>query len=333
MMPTPDRWLTLSDAAKRVGRTERTLRNWVAADEIKPTLKRFRESDLIVADKRMRAKVGRSEGGGERLCAWCRGPIPATLRADAVCCSKRCRQARHRFASGVGVAPAGGHDVLRLAYADPPYPGLSKRYYGDHPDYAGEVDHRRLVEQLDGYDGWALSTSARALKDVLALCPPGSRVAAWVRGERPTRSAGPLNAWEPVIYWGGRRDASRSTTAGEKVSRLTGVERHVAGESSDTSRAPGRRVAEDLGDTSRHAAADASGTAADDASRGSARRVDVLTYRPGARTTEPGRVVGAKPAEFCRWVFDLLGAEPQDEFTDVFPGSGGVQRAWDVFAA
>lgn len=292
----------------------------------------------------------------ERSCAWCRGPIPETLRADAVCCSVRCRQARHRFSSGVGVASDVGHDVLRLAYADPPYPGLSKRYYGKHPDFAGEVDHRRLVEQLNGFDGWALSTSARALQDVLALCPPGSRVAVWVRGERPTRSAGPLNAWEPVIYWGGRRDASRSTAAGARV----------APSSSDASGQPGGRVSEDHGDASRFtgaalrvalaggrdasrhpgvdasratradasrsAAADASLSAAGETSLGSARRVDVLTYRPGARRTDPHRVIGAKPAAFCRWVFDLLGAEPQDEFTDIFAGSGGVMRAWETFS-
>jgi hypothetical protein len=110
-----------------------------------------------------------------------------------------------------------------------------------------------------------------------------------------------------VIYWGGRRDASRSTAAGEKVSRT-----------------PGGRVVPSSSDASRFAAADASS--------GSARRVDVLIYRPGARTTEPGRVIGAKPAEFCRWVFDLLGAEPQDEFTDLFAGSGGVARAWSIFS-
>ena len=266
-----------------------------------------------------------------RACAWCRGEIPASARVDAICCSKRCRQARHRFRSGVGVAPAGGRDVLRLAYADPPYPGLSRRYYGNHPDYAGEVDHRRLIEQLDTYDGWALSTSARALQDVLGLCPPGSKVAVWNRGERPTRSAGPLNAWEPVIYRGGRLDASRFTTAGELI-RREGPD--------DASRPADERVAQDLDDASRAdrarhvtpAAQDVSRVAADDMSLGSARRVDVLTYRPGARTTDPGRVIGAKPAVFCRWMFDLLGAEPQDEFTDVFAGSGGVMRAWGAFA-
>lgn len=226
-----------------------------------------------------------------RTCAWCRGPIPPTMRTDAVCCSVRCRQARHRFGSGVGAADAtSGGPALRLAYADPPYPGLSKRYYAEHPDYAGEVDHAELIRDLSSrYDGWALSTSAKALPEVLASCPPGVRVASWFRGERPTRSAGPLNAWEPVIYWGGRRsvlelNATRSASTG-------------------------------------------------DASEIPARRIDALIHVSRPRTTDPARVIGAKPAKFCRWVFELLGALPGDTFTDVFPGSGGVQRAWQVYAA
>lgn len=67
------------------------------------------------------------------------------------------------------------------------------------------------------------------------------------------------------------------------------------------------------------------------ASRGSARRVDVLTHRPRPRTTLPGHVVGAKPAEFARWIFDLLGAQAGDELHDLFPGTGGIARAWDRF--
>jgi hypothetical protein len=63
------------------------------------------------------------------------------------------------------------------ANADPPYPGKAF-YYRDHPDYAGEVDHAALIARLSTYDGWALSTSAAALPAVLALCPPGVRVAA-----------------------------------------------------------------------------------------------------------------------------------------------------------
>ncbi len=37
---------------------------------------------------------------------------------------------------------------------------------------------------------------------------------------------------------------------------------------------------------------------------------------------------GAKPAAMCWWLFDFLGAEPEDEFHDLFPGSGSVQQAW-----
>jgi hypothetical protein len=85
---------------------------------------------------------------------------------------------------------------MRLAYADPPYPG-NAHLYRDHPDYAGEVDHAALIASRAAYDGWALSTSAGALQDVLALCPPKVRVIAWV-----THRIG--NAWEPVIVKAGR---------------------------------------------------------------------------------------------------------------------------------
>jgi hypothetical protein len=40
-------------------------------------------------------------------------------------------------------------------------------------------------------------------------------------------------------------------------------------------------------------------------------------------------LTGAKPAAFCWWLFELLGAQPEDEFVDVFPGTGGVRRAWE----
>jgi hypothetical protein len=40
-------------------------------------------------------------------------------------------------------------------------------------------------------------------------------------------------------------------------------------------------------------------------------------------------LVGVKPDEFCWWLFDLLGMTPDDEFVDMFPGSGAVTRAWE----
>src|SRR5205814_1352667 len=99
--------------------------------------------------------------------------------------------------------PAG--PAMRFGYADPPYPGQAWRLYGKHPDYAGEVDHTELIAQLerDFPDGWALSTSAMAPQEVLALCPKptlstknkgryltgtGVRVLPWCK---------PLSAWRP----------------------------------------------------------------------------------------------------------------------------------------
>lgn len=36
---------------------------------------------------------------------------------------------------------------------------------------------------------------------------------------------------------------------------------------------------------------------------------------------------GAKPEGFCFWLFDLLGLTPQDDFVDMFEGSGSVREA------
>ena len=40
---------------------------------------------------------------------------------------------------------------------------------------------------------------------------------------------------------------------------------------------------------------------------------------------------GAKPWRFSWWIFDMLGASPDDEFVDLFEGSGAVGRAWDAW--
>jgi hypothetical protein len=230
-----------------------------------------------------------------RVCAWCRGPIPARARRDAITCSQRCRQARHRVArwasSGASGDGSGGDrrdgsaEVLRdgscssaarrLAYADPPYPGNARLYVG-HPDYAGEVDHAALLSRLATYDGWALSTSAAALPTVLAEAVAQDlpvRVAAWIRGARPHATARyPVNAWEPVLYV-----PVPSRTAGEP------------------------------------------------------RRVDALQHGVAAMRTLPSRVIGTKPAAFCRWIFDLVGATVTDELDDLFPGSGIVATTWSLF--
>lgn len=39
-------------------------------------------------------------------------------------------------------------------------------------------------------------------------------------------------------------------------------------------------------------------------------------------------LTGAKPEAVCHWAFELLGARPEDDFCDLFPGTGAVSRAW-----
>jgi len=61
------------------------------------------------------------------------------------------------------------------------------------------------------------------------------------------------------------------------------------------------------------------------------RRVDVLEAGQKARLADPRRVIGAKPARFAFWLFDMLGLLPGDELDDLFPGSGGIGRAWRLY--
>lgn len=38
---------------------------------------------------------------------------------------------------------------------------------------------------------------------------------------------------------------------------------------------------------------------------------------------------GAKPERVCRWLFEVMGASPADQFVDLYPGTGAVMRAWE----
>jgi hypothetical protein len=160
---------------------------------------------------------------------------------------------------------------VRIGYADPPYPGQSLKHYGDHPDYAGEVDHVDLLERLCCYyDGWVLHTSSTALCDVLPLCPPSTRVMAWVKPFAAfKRNVSVAYAWEPVLV----KACRKPVVSGRVVMR-------------------------------------------DFVSEG-------ITMKRG--------LVGAKPEAVCRWAFEVVGAEPTDELDDMFPGSGGVMRAWETW--
>lgn len=154
---------------------------------------------------------------------------------------------------------------MKLAYADPPYPGRAHLYEG-HPGYAGEVDHDALIRDLREYDGWALSTSADALPQVLDSCLQWHcrrfRTLAWVKHTVTV-------SWEPVIVVPARKPE--------------GVRDWIQAEP------------------------------------------DAFQWRERPDT----HVIGAKPEAFCLWMFAWLGAQPEDEFDDMFPGSGAVARAWE----
>lgn len=111
---------------------------------------------------------------------------------------------------------------IRVCYADPPYPGCAKLYSKPgtpeyHPDamrWDDPAEHVRLMAQLEAEfpDGWALSSHANALRELLAGSPPKTRVAVYARQGAPCRWVGrpvdgakcPVAAvaymWEPVLY-------------------------------------------------------------------------------------------------------------------------------------
>lgn len=136
------------------------------------------------------------------LCAWCRSELEAKRAKRRRFCDQRCRQSAFRVRKASAMLEATSRP-LTFAYADPPYPGMARRYYGRR-----EVNHKRLIQSLrdSSYDGWALSTSAKALRDILPLCPPEARVCAWVKPIGVSgKTRGLHNTWEPLIVVPGRR--------------------------------------------------------------------------------------------------------------------------------
>ena len=162
---------------------------------------------------------------------------------------------------------------MRVAYADPPYVGQSKKHYG-----GAEVNHRLLIAHLgDEFpDGWALSCSSPSLRQLLPLCPEDVRIGAWVKPFHVfKRGVRPAYAWEPVLFRGGRND---DPTIPQKGGEATTPRDWVSAN---------------------------------------------ITLRRG--------LPGAKPLEFCFWLFYLLNLQRGDELVDIFPGSGAVAEAWEIW--
>lgn len=113
---------------------------------------------------------------------------------------------------------------MRFAYADPPYLGCCKLYdhfHGDDGRCWDDIEtHRQLIDRLvDEFpDGWAMSLTSTTLRDLLPLCPPDVRVAAWCKTFGAfKKGVRPAYMWEPVILRGGRNpNAGHSHAPPEK---------------------------------------------------------------------------------------------------------------------
>jgi hypothetical protein len=118
-------------------------------------------------------------------------------------------------------------DVVKFAYADPPYIGCAG-YYAERE----EVDHAQLITRLvDEFpDGWALSCHTPSLRLLLPMTPEDTRVMAWVKPWAVFKpNVNPAYAWEPVLVRGGRKRARNEETERDWVSAGITLKRGMVG--------------------------------------------------------------------------------------------------------
>jgi hypothetical protein len=157
-----------------------------------------------------------------------------------------------------------------------------------------EVDHVELIERLNrDFDAWALSTGAVQLPYVLAAVNAAHGYDGRIAGELPD-----WRGWQETAPAGYR--------IGVWVKPLVffkpGVNPAYSWE--PVIWKGGRRRTRKQATTYDYVVANA-------------------TFGKG--------IHGTKPAGFWSWLFETLNLEPQDKFTDVFPGSGGGMVAWNAW--
>lgn len=159
-----------------------------------------------------------------RMCAWCREPL-TTVRGRF--CSQRCRQTtfrlRHRpsaievIDATAAAAPTRRRPV-RLGYLD-----ITR---------SGANIPQRLARDLRGLDGWALSASPLALRELLGRYggrPGGVLVCAWsslAPAAPDGDTTGLRSSWEAVIVRSPRKPSAGVPDAMFGGFRGTHVERH-----------------------------------------------------------------------------------------------------------
>lgn len=115
---------------------------------------------------------------------------------------------------------------MKFIYLDPPYPGQAQKLYK-----LPETDHEALIkEALRNYDGFALSTSSSALKELLPLCPDYVRVAAWIKPFCSFKPGiNPAYAWEPVIWHSPKKHSRAEDTIRDWHSENITIQRGLTG--------------------------------------------------------------------------------------------------------
>jgi hypothetical protein len=126
--------------------------------------------------------------------------------------------------------------AMKFAYADPPYLGKCRRYGHHHPDglcWDDLATHAALIGRLgaDYPDGWALSGNSSTLRDILPLCPPDVRVAAWVKPFAAYKANVRIAyTWEPVIFRGGRASSKDGAPVGrDYIAQVITLKRGLVG--------------------------------------------------------------------------------------------------------
>jgi len=231
---------------------------------------------------------------------------------------------------------------MRFGYFDPPYLGCGARYAEHHPDaliWDDPETHRQLIARASEQfpDGWAMSLSSTSLHTILPMCPADVRVMAWVKPFAVFKpNVNPAYAWEPVIVRGGRRRTREQATVRDWVSAAEPMPADkwelLAASTQILNRIRARQGAPYNEEGCSYVDENYFDELVEQCIAALAREHGRKPHDwVSANITLKRGLCGAKPEAFCRWLFEVLGMERDDELHDEFPGSGAVTRAWNAW--
>lgn len=242
----------------------------------------------------------RRTSGTPRLCEWCGEPIPAGARADAEVCGVVCRKRRWRFRRAVDGGVSRPASPRRRGTPQPSRLQAGRFAYAD-PPYPGKAGLYPEGLEVD---------HAELVDELEAGYPDGWALSTSAAALPAVLRLCPLEA--RVCIWRRRVRFSRSSRAVNAWEPLI----VVRGRPLPTD------VVQDLVDVLEDE------VDVEDV----AELVTLLDYR-GRYDSLPDALVGMKPPEFAVWLFRQLGARAGDELVDLYPGSGAIGRAWELYTS